>query len=136
MALQNGISAKNIIFSGDEFNVGGVDYPIYLLQQEKGNGELVVINTNGTESKCVTDLVNIESLQDKDNITRSLILQRMILSIVEEQIGLIATDPEYIPKQSIAQELQSKISEENISNFERETTQPEIINIADMLKAG
>ena len=136
MALQSGIPAENIIFTGDEFNIGGVDYPVYLLQQEDGNGNLVVINTNGTESNCVIDLSKIESLKNEDNITRSLILQRMILSIVEERIGLVATDPGYEFKNSIAQELQSKISEKNISDFGEETTQPEIINITDMLKAG
>ncbi len=139
-AIQNGTSASNIIFTGDEFNATGVDYPIYLLQKQQGNGAMVVINTNANPfNDEVISLAKIAGFSsDKtndDNIKRNILLQRLILSIVEENIGLIATNPEYEPVE-VAQELKSRLFSQNIIDFETQAQQPDIINIADMLKAG
>ena len=59
----------------------------------------------------------------------------MILSIIEENIALIAADPEYEPV-DVAQELRSRLFSQNVLNFEEQAQQPEILSIADMLKAG
>ena len=139
-AIQNGILPADIIFTGDEFNTGGVDYPTYLLQQEQGNGDMVVINTNANSFNGeVISLREIDGFSNDvtsdGNVRRNLLLQRLILSIVEENIDLIATDPEYEPV-SVAQELRSRILSQNVIDFETQTQQPDIINIADMLKAG
>lgn len=139
-AIQNGIPASSIIFTGDEFNVGGVDYPIYGLQQEQGNGKMVVINTNANLfNGRVISLAEIDGFS-KDitfdgNIQRNLLLQKLILSIIDENIGLIATDAEYKPVE-VSQELQSRIRSQNVIDFESQAQQPDIINVADMLKAG
>lgn len=139
-AIQNGIPASSIIFTGDEFNVGGVDYPIYGLQQEQGNGKMVVINTNANLfNGRVISLAGIDGFS-KDisfdgNVQRNLLLQKLILSIIDENIGLIATDAEYKPVE-VAQELQSRIRSQNVIDFESQAQQPDIINVADMLKAG
>lgn len=124
---------------GDEFNVGGVDYPVYLLQQQ-GNNDLVVINTNGISFEG--DFISLSEIEGfssgisvDDNIKRSILLQQLLLSIVEENIGLAATDSEYEPI-NIAQELKSKIYNQNIADFETENQQPKIANISDILKAG
>ena len=141
IAMQNGVSASNIIFTGDEFNTGGVDYPIYLLQQEHGNGEMLVINTNsnaflGNEVISLSQITGFDSTTTIDgNIKRNILLQRMILSIIEENIGLIAIDSEYEPV-DIAQELKSRLFNQNILDFEEQAQQPEILSITDMLKAG
>ncbi len=139
-AIQNGIPASSIIFTGDEFNVGGVDYPIYGLQQDQGNGKMVVINTNANLfNGRVISLAEIDGFS-KDitfdgNVQRNLLLQKLILSIIDENIGLIATDAEYKPVE-VAQELQSRIRSQNVIDFESQAQQPDIINVADMLKAG
>ena len=112
--IDNGTPAQNIIFSGDEFNAGGVDYPVYLLQQEEySHNALVVINTNSSafEGAFIT-LSELETFSSETssaaNIKRSVLLQRLILSIVEENIGLIAANPDYEPV-NVAQELKERI---------------------------
>ncbi len=139
-ALKNGTLASDIIYTGDEFNIGGVDYPVYILQQEKGNQDMVVISTNGKQFEgAFISLSQLEgfdrSLTVDGNIKRNVSIQRMILSIIEENIDLIATDPEYEPVQ-IAQELKSRIFSRNVLDFEAEMRQSEISSISDMLKAG
>lgn len=137
--IQNGALEQNIIFTGDEFNVGGVDYPVYLLQQQ-GNKDLIVINTNGNSFEG--DFISLSKIEGfssdigvDDNIKRSVLLQKLLLSIVEENIGLAATDSEYEPI-NIAQELKSQIYNQNIADFETENQQSKIANISDILKAG
>ena len=139
-ALNTGTLPANIIYTGDEFNINGVDYPIYILQTEDGNNDMVVISTNW--KKFEGDFIslsddNAEALTTDGNIKRSVAIQKMILSIIEENIGLIATNPEYDPV-SVAQELKSRIGTlgTNILDFSSEIQQPEIPNITDMLKAG
>ncbi len=139
-AINSGTSADEIIYTGDEFNVTGVDYPIYILQLEEGNQDMVVISTNGKRFEgSFISLSQIEgfdrSLTVDGNIKRNIAIQKMILSIIEENIDLIATDPEYEPVK-VAQELKSRIFSQNILDFEAEAEQPEILNISDMLKAG
>jgi len=139
--IQRGISAENIIFTGDEFFVGGVDYPIYLLQQEQESKGLVAINTDGISfienfiSLC--DINGFSSdISSSENIKRSILLQNIILSILEENIGQIVTDIEYEPI-NIAQELKHRIYNLNTIDFQKELVdQPEIDSIADVLKAG
>ncbi|MBR3628578.1 MAG: hypothetical protein IKN42_07035 [Elusimicrobia bacterium] len=140
VTIKNGIPASSVIFTGDEFNVGGVDYPIYLLQQQQGNGEMVVINTNSNsfngEAISLREIDGFSTDSSSDgNVRRNLLLQKLILSIVEENIGLIATDPEYEPVE-VAQELKSRLFSQNVIDFESQAQQPDIINVADMLKAG
>ena len=101
---------------------------------------MVVISTNGKRFEgSFISLSQIEgfdrSLTVDGNIKRNIAIQKMILSIVEENIDLIATDPEYEPVK-VAQELKSRIFSQNILDFEAEAEQPEILNISDMLKAG
>ena len=101
---------------------------------------MVVINTNANSFNGeVISLREIDGFSNDvtsdGNVRRNLLLQRLILSIVEENIDLIATDPEYEPV-SVAQELRSRILSQNVIDFETQTQQPDIINIADMLKAG
>ena len=139
-AMSNGALASNIIYTGDEFNVGGVDYPVYTLQQQRGNQDMVVINTNGKplEGNFITlsDILGFDTETTVDgNVRRNVLLQRMLLSIIEENIGLIATDSEYEPV-DVAQELKSRLFSQNVLDFESQAQQPEILNIADMLKAG
>ncbi|MCR4663244.1 MAG: hypothetical protein K5622_05080 [Endomicrobiaceae bacterium] len=131
----------NIIYTGDEFNEGGVDYPVYELQQKNGyNRHMVVINTNVNpfEGNFITlsEIDGFDTTTTVDgNIKRNLLLQKMILSIIEENINLIATDSEYEPVE-VAQELKSRILSQNVIDFEAQAQKPEILNIADMLKAG
>ena len=139
-AMSTGALARNIIYTGDEFNVGGVDYPVYELQQQQGNQDMVVINTNGKplEGNFITlsDILGFDTEKTVDgNVRRNVLLQRMLLSIIEENIGLIATDSEYEPV-DVAQELKSRLFSQNVLDFETQAQQPEILNIADMLKAG
>ena len=139
-AINKGTSSDEIIYTGDEFNITGVDYPIYILQMEDGNHDMVVISTNGKRFEgTFISLSQIEgfdrTLTVDGNIKRNIAVQRMILSIIEENIDLIATDPEYEPVK-VAQELKSRIFSQNILDFESEVDQPEILNISDMLKAG
>ena len=137
--MLEGIPVSNIIFTGDEFNDGGVDYPIYLLQQERGNGEMVVINTNGYAFDGVISLNQIDGFSSDNtpigNVRRNILLQSLILSIVEENIGLIATDEEYEPV-NVAQELKNKIYDFNVIDFETEIEHTDIDNFEDVLKAG
>jgi len=138
--MDNGIPASNIIFTGDEFNSGGVDYPVCLLQQEKDNNEMVVINTNYDSFK--SEVISLSEIigfskgkKSEGNVERNVLLQRILLSIIEENIGLIATDSEYEPV-NVAQELKIRIFDKNVVEFETQPQQPDIINVADMLKAG
>lgn len=130
--FDKGISADNIIFSGDEFNKGGVDYPLYEMQQLLAEyNPMVIVNTNyKTFDGSFISLRKKESLFSQDdsfygNIERSLVLQNIILSIVEENIAKLATDPEYVPKESVAQQVK-----EIIDSVEAETSS----NISDRLK--
>ncbi len=140
-ALNNGVLPANIIYTGDEFDITGVDYPIYILKMEDNNSDMVVISTHG--KKFEGDFISLgddteETSTFDGNIKRSVAIQRMILSIIEEQMESIATDPEYNPV-SIAQILSSRIKTlgaANILDFSSETQQPEIPSITDLLKAG
>ena len=139
-AMRNGALARDIIYSGDEFNDGGVDYPVYTLQQQQGNQDMIVINTNGRPLQgnfiTLSDILGFDKGTTVDsNVRRNVLLQRMILSIIEENIDLIATNPEYEPV-DVAQELKSRLFSQNILDFEEQAQQPEILSIADMLKAG
>ena len=139
-AMRNGALARDIIYSGDEFNDGGVDYPVYTLQQQQGNQDMIVINTNGRPLQgnfiTLSDILGFDKEKTVDgNVRRNVLLQRMILSIIEENIDLIATNPEYEPV-DVAQELKSRLFSQNILDFEGQAQQPEILSIADMLKAG
>ena len=139
MVLRNGTAAQDIIFTGDEFNFGGVDYPIYLLKMEDGNGNMVVISTNG--EKFEGDFIYLSpdgTLTFDGNIKRNLAIQRILLSIIEDNIDLIATNPEYTPERRVAQELEERIRtlDGNIVDFQSETQRPSISNITDILKAG
>ncbi len=139
-ALNSGVLASDVIYTGDEFNIGGVDYPIYILQQEKGNQDMVVISTNGKPFEgtfiSLSQLEGFDKTMTVDgNIKRNISVQRMILSIIEENIDAIATDSEYEPAQ-VAQELKSRIFSRNVLDFEAEMRQSEIPSISDMLKAG
>lgn len=138
--INNGTPAQNIIFTGDEFNVGGVDYPIYMLQQEQGNDGLVVINTNS--SVFEGDFVSLTKIEDFSsdisvggNIKRNVLLQQIILSIVEENIGLIATNPDYEPA-NIAQELKERIFNINQSLSFDVIRKTKNAIVGDMLKAA
>ncbi len=113
--IAGGISADNIIFSGDEFNSGGVDYPLYVMQQENEDfNDMVVINTNhNVFDGNFISLINLEAFpQDNSvngNIERSLLLQQIILDVLEYNIGRIAVSAEYAPKESIAQQVKNVI---------------------------
>ena len=102
---------------------------------------MTVINTSGDvfSDDMVISLSNVHGFpsgaEDSDNVRRNLLLQMLILSIVEENIGLIATDPGYTPN-NIAQELKDKIYTQTILDLETDVQQSEIPNIFDMLKAG
>ena len=140
-ALDNGVLPENIIYTGDEFDITGVDYPIYILKTEDNNSEMVVISTHGKNFEG--DFISLgddteETSTFDGNIKRSVAIQRMILSIIEEQMELIATDPEYNPV-SVAQVLSSRIKTlgaANILDFNSEAEQPEIPSITDLMKAG
>ena len=112
-----------------------------MLQQEQGKDKIVVVNTNADSfNDDLISLIKIKgfssSTEIEGNVKRSLLLQQLILSVVEENIGLIATDPEYEPIE-VAQELKTRIFDKNVVNFKvLQTQQPEITNISDMLKAG
>ena len=139
-AMSNGTLPGSIIYTGDEFNIGGVDYPVYTLQQQQGNQDMVVINTNGKSFKgdfiTLSKILGFDTETTADsNVKRNILLQRMILSIIEENIDLIATDSDYEPVE-VAQELKSRLFNQNILDFESQAQQPEISNITDMLKAG
>lgn len=138
--INNGTPAQNIIFTGDEFNVGGVDYPIYMLQREQGNDGLVVINTNS--SVFEGDFVSLTEIDDfpsdisvGGNIKRNVLLQQLILSIVEENIGLISTNPDYEPV-NIAQELKERIFNINQSLSFDVIRKTKNAIVGDMLKAA
>ena len=138
--MDNGIPASNIIFTGDEFNDGGVDYPIYKLQQNQGNNEMAIINTNynpfNGEAIALSEIPGFSNDNSSaGNVERNVLLQRLILSIIEENIGRIATDSEYEPV-NVAQELKFRIFDNNVVDFETQAQQPDIVNVEDMLKAG
>ena len=138
--MSNGALVRNIIYSGDEFNKGGVDYPVYELQQQQGNKDMVVINTNGKQLEgdfiTLSQILGFDTEATVDaNVRRNILLQRMLLSIIEENIDLIATESEYEPV-DVAQELKSRLFSQNVVEFEEQAQQPEILSIADMLKAG
>ena len=117
-AVNNGIPASYIISSGDELNSGGVDYPPYFMQQTLPEfKDMVVVNTNSnTFEGTFISLIKNKKFSQKEtvsgNIERSLLLQQMILSIVEENVGKIAADPDYTP-QNVAQELKRRLLEED-----------------------
>ncbi len=147
--IASGISADNIIFSGDEFNVGGVDYPMYRMQQEdKKYEDMVVINTNYNifDGKFISLKNSTAFSQDSSvngNIERSLLLQQIILSVLEINIEKIASDPEYNPEESIAQQVKKiidtleSVNTEQLSEMlkdekqlEKETENTELLLIA------
>lgn len=138
-AQSQGTPSEYIIYTGDEFNVTGVDYPIYSLQQQTGNEQMVVINTNGQEFDgtfiSLSSLLGFSNQIDSmSNINRSIALQNKILEILEENIGKIATDSTFKPD-NIAQELKNRIIiTPTVININEQKTQ--IRDIEDLLKAG
>ena len=138
-AQSQGTPSEYIIYTGDEFNFNGVDYPIYLLQQQKGNEQMVVINTNGQEFDgafiSLSSLLGFSNQIDSmSNINRSIALQNKILEILEENIGKIATDSAFKPD-NIAQELKNRIIlTPVVTDINEQQTQ--LRKIEDLLKAG
>ena len=144
------ISADQIIYTGDDFDKtkGGVDYPIYELQQTE-YGDMFVVSTshrNFEELSGLTCLVSDKfgNFSNENtvaaNIDRNTKLQSIILQIVEERISYILTDEnEELDEITIAKELKRKLG---IST--PEVPQGEVININDfnlkenegVLKAG
>ncbi len=148
-AIKKGTSPDQIIYTGDEFSEDGVDYPVYALQQAQNgqNKDMVVINTNGESfSGDFISLYKFEGFPkgtaNTDNITRSEILQKTILEIVEQNIGAIATDDSEYEQKPVAQQLRERLDtlgaeqETNVVPFSEQEQQPEPSNIMDMLKAG
>ncbi|MFA7074825.1 MAG: hypothetical protein WC234_06535, partial [Endomicrobiaceae bacterium] len=136
-AISQGTPGEYIIYTGDEFGTTGVDYPIYLLQQQQGNGQMVVINTNGQQFDGT--FISLSSLPEFSknvdsaaNINRSVILQKKILEIVENNIWQIAVNPSFQPD-NIAQELKNRLLSPAVIEINR---QPQMKNIEDLLKAG
>ena len=108
---------------------------------------MVVINTNGESfSGDFISLYKLEGfpkgISNIGNITRSEILQKMILEIVEQNIGAIATDDSEYEQKPVAQQLRERLDtlgaeqEANVVPFSEQEQQPEPSNILDMLKAG
>lgn len=135
--ISKGTPSEYIIYTGDEFSTTGVDYPIYQLQQQQGNGQMVVINTNGQQFDGT--FISLSSLPEFSkqvdsaaNINRSVILQRKILEIVENNIWQIAVNPSFQPD-NIAQELKNRLLSPAVIEINR---QPQMKNIEDLLKAG
>ena len=139
------VSARQIIYSGDDFDIknnGGVDYPVYELQQQPKYRSMFVVNTAYKKTEGLDSLVyllDIDGFSDERNvmanIDRSIKFQDMILKAIERRIGYILTDTnEYTDNIPIAQELKSEILGPQIevidvNNFNTKETE-------SVLKAG
>ena len=139
------ISADQIIYTGDDFdriNNGGVDYPVFELQQQPGYEGMFVVSTayskvDGLDSlPCLIDIEGFSSESSVTaNIDRNLKLQGMILHAIENRVGniLMGTN-EDIDNIPVAQELKSEILGPQIevidvNNFNTKETE-------SLLKAG
>ena len=142
-AIRNGTSASNIIFTGDEFSSIGVDYPIYLLKKAYGYDGMLVVNTSGEEFSDRKSVISLSTTDGFDktttfdgNIRRNFLFQKMLLSLIEEKIDLLATDSEYDEPINIVQDLEEILLNKKVVDYEAEMKQSEIPSIIDMLKAG
>ena len=142
-AISNGTSASNIIFTGDEFSSLGVDYPIYLLKKARGYDGMLVVNTSSEEFSDKSGVISLSTTDGFDkattfdgNIRRNILFQRMLLSLIEGKIDLLATDSEYDEPIDIIKDLKDLLSSKKVADYEAEMKQSEIPSIIDMLKAG
>ncbi len=142
-AINNGTSASNIIFTGDEFSSIGVDYPIYLLKKAYGYDGMLVVNTSGEEFSDTKSVISLSTTDGFDktttfdgNIRRNFLFQKMLLSLIEKKIDLLATDSEYDEPINIVQDLEEMLLDKKVTDYEAEMKQSEIPSIIDMLKAG
>lgn len=136
-AILRGTPSEYIIYTGDEFNSAGVDYPLYQLQQQRGNEQMVVINTNGQQFDgtfiSLSSLPGFSKQVDSiSNINRSIALQNKIIEIIEDNIGKIAVDSAFKPD-NVAQELKNRILSPSVIEI---NSRPKMKDIEDLLKAG
>lgn len=139
------VSADQIIYTGDDFdriNNGGVDYPVYELQQQPGFQGMLVADTSYKKAEGLDSLIyllDIDGFSDEGNVTanidRSIKFQGMILNAIENRIGniLMGTN-EDIDSIPVAQEIKDEISGPqieviNVDNYNA-------IETESMLKAG